>query len=169
MRGTRSTMVLVGTVLALSGQVGAASAAETPYPLHMTKDCSTYTAENPSYCTINGTNLDLIPVGTKVWYSGPELATPAYLSSNVLLDVGSGSQATGYCIFDYAVAAGMCTFSSGTGTLTGFHALLHVSIDRTTSFWTWDGSYYAAHEFVSAPSASNHGMAHPSGPELRPR
>jgi hypothetical protein len=144
MRPIRSLILIAGAILALTAVAPTASAA-TLHPLHLTKDCSTFTGEIPSLCRIAVSNVKIIPVGTKIWYKGPVVSNAYFLSSNVVMDVGHASTATGYCIFDTEAGAspGMCAFWRGKGTLAGFHAIIHVTID-SKHLWHWDGSYYFA-------------------------
>lgn len=112
-------------------------------PVHLVKNCSTYTAEIPTFCTISASNLTAVPVGAKVEYLGPLLDDPNFLSSNVLIDDAHGNTATGYCIFDARPTEerGFCAFSSGTGGLAGFKAILKVTIDANGE-WHLDGDSY---------------------------
>jgi len=145
MRTARMLVVLAGTILAITILAPTAVAAPTAHPIHLVKDCSTYTGENPSLCTISGSDLGAIPVGSKVWYRGPVLTNSYFLSSNVTLEEDDGSVATGYCIFDARAteSTGLCTFWAGTGALIGFTAILHVTIDDL-GVWHLDGEYYFA-------------------------
>jgi hypothetical protein len=138
-------IVLAGTLIAITILAPVAVAAPTAYPIHLVKDCSTYNGDNPSLCTISASDLRAIPVGTKVWYRGPVLTNSYFLSSNVTLEEVDGSAATGYCIFDARASesTGLCTFWAGTGALTGFTAILHVTIDDLGE-WHLDGDYYFA-------------------------
>jgi len=43
--------------------------------LHVTKECSEYTGEAGSFCTIVSSNFDAIPVGSKVVYAEAPTAT----------------------------------------------------------------------------------------------
>ena len=143
MRSVRRIVVLACTVVAIAAFAPAVSANSTPMPIHLTKDCSTYDGEIPSLCTILSSDLSLLPSGTKVWYQGPILTNNYFLSSNMLLESTTGATASGYCIFDArAIArAGLCTFWTGTGSLSGFTAILHVTIDDAGT-WHLDGEYY---------------------------
>ena len=65
------------------------------------------------------------------------------LDSNVVLYAGSGDWAVGRCTLDLSTTLGLCTFSDGTGDLTGFTARVNVSpvsppdgVDIQ-----WDGTY----------------------------
>ena len=141
----RSIRILVAVASLVAGLAAAAPALAAPSPtdIHIVKDCSAYTGETPSLCTISGSDMPALPPGAKVWYQGPVLTNNYFLSSNVLVDAGNGSTATGYCIFDSRAteSAGLCTFWQGTGSLTGFTAILHVSIDDV-GVWHLDGVYY---------------------------
>ena len=48
-------------------------------------------------------------------------------TSNVVFDAGSGDWAVGRCTLDFSTGLGLCTFSDGTGPLTGFHARVNLS------------------------------------------
>jgi hypothetical protein len=164
MPSVRLVSLLGGTLLALVGLAPGAVAAEPTYPLHLVKDCSTFLGTTPSFCLVATTEFPGIPVGTKVLYEGPVLTDTLFLSSNVLLDTGRGSTATGYCINvarppgDPRTSTGLCSFWEGTGALSGFHAVVDVSIDAAQEFH-WDGVYY-----FSAPAAA---LAHAY--PMRPR
>jgi hypothetical protein len=112
-------------------------------PIHLVKDCSTFTGEIPSYCSISSSDYPHIPIGAKVNYLGPLLINPHFLSSNVVIEDDRGSTATGYCIFDARPTEerGLCTFWGGTGALAGFTAIFIVSIDATGE-WLLDGESF---------------------------
>ena len=146
MRSVRLLVLLGGTLMALVGLAPPASAAAPTFPIHLVKDCSTFTGTTPSFCVVSSSEFPDIPVGSKVWYLGPILQDTLFLSSNVLLDTGHGSTATGYCINEARPegdprSTGMCSFWDGTGDLAGFHAVVDVSIDASQEFH-WDGVYY---------------------------
>jgi len=119
-------------------------AAEAPklMPVKLAKECSKYSGDTPSFCTITASDLKAIPVGTKVLYYGPVTSSPLFTSSSVVLAVGPGDSAVGYCIvYDTATPpAGHCAFSAGSGSLAGFQAILNVSVDDK-QIWHWDGGY----------------------------
>lgn len=140
MRSAPRTIVLVATILALVVAVPSALAS-TPHELHFSKDCSKYAGTIPSYCTITVSNVAAIPVGTKVWYTGPVVTSSVFLSSTTVLKDGHGNTATGYCIDDNRTGAGTCAFWMGTGKLAGFHAIVTVTVD-STGLYHWDGRYY---------------------------
>lgn len=112
-------------------------------PVHLVKDCSEFTGEVPSYCTISSSDFSPIPVGARVNYLGPLLVDPHFLASNVKIDHANGSTATGFCSFDGRPTQkrGLCTFWDGTGALAGFTAIFVVTIDATGQ-WHLDGESY---------------------------
>jgi hypothetical protein len=95
------------------------------------------------YCTVTSSNVPAIPKGTKVVYTGPVVGSAVFLSSNVTIKASATSTATGYCMVDLHTGVGMCTFWKGTGTLTGFHAVIHGSSASPTAYH-WDGFYYSS-------------------------
>ncbi|MDO8485798.1 MAG: hypothetical protein Q7S35_12730 [Candidatus Limnocylindrales bacterium] len=141
MRSGRGLLVVAGAILALTVFAISVSASSSPHALHITKDCSKFTGVAPTYCTIAASNLGAIRAKAKVWYNGPVLNNSYFLSSNVVIDTWHGNTATGYCNFDAETSDGICTFWKGTGTLTGFHAVVHVTVDSKGLFH-WDGTYY---------------------------
>ena len=152
MRSLRIACLVVGAILALVARAPVVSATSTPHPAHLTKDCTTYTGETPTYCSIVKSDLAAIPVGTKVWYKGPVLTNSYFLSSDVTLDTGQGDTATGYCIYETRSSMGLCTFWKGTGGLAGLTAVLDVTIDAS-GVWHWDGEYYFDDTAKAEPTA----------------
>ena len=113
-------------------------------PLTLTKECSEYSGGTPSFCTILESSLPALSKGTKVLYYGPVTNNPAFSSNNVVLDDGAGNTAMGSCIVDFnAGPEGICAFYAGSGTLAGFSAIVHVTVDAQ-QVWHWDGSYALA-------------------------
>ena len=105
--------------------------------LNATKECSGYTGDAGSFCTITSSSLAAIEVGSKILYLQPAaLLTPA--GSDVVLDVpGPGNNAAfGNC----SLAVGHCTFWGGTGKFTWFHASVVVSYLGGLD-WAWGGTY----------------------------
>ena len=141
MRSVRLMAVVAVGILAFTMSALSVSASSSPHALHLTKDCATNTGIAPTYCVIAASNLRALPVRAKVWYLGPVLNNAYFLSSNIKIDAWHGNTATGYCQVDAQVSTGICTFWKGTGTLTGFHAVLKVTID-SKGLWHWDGTYY---------------------------
>jgi hypothetical protein len=141
MHSAGKLLAVAGTIVALAAViVPSASAGTDLQPIHITKECSGFTGQAGSFCTITGSDLTAIPVGTKVFYKGPVISDPNFLSSRVVAKAGHGDRAFGYCSAIYAPYHGVCTFWRGTGTLAGFHASIDVTLDANSVFH-WDGTY----------------------------
>jgi hypothetical protein len=107
----------VGAILALTSVTSAAPAMQ---PLKISKECSQYSGEAPSFCTITESNIAAIPAGTKVFYCRPVLGSPLFSSSSsVVIAVGKGDSAIGYCVIDETASPphGTCAFHAGSGAL----------------------------------------------------
>ncbi len=137
MHSTRRLLVVAATILSLAVLVPSVSASSPRSgELHATKECSGFTGNAGSYCTITSSDLKAIPVDSTILYLQPaDLFTPA--GSDVVLDVpGPGNNhAFGKC----SLAIGHCNFWGGTGTFTWFHASLTVSF--LDPDWGWVGPY----------------------------
>lgn len=135
----RPLILSAGAILALTSVVSAAPAMQ---PLKISKECSQYTGDTPSFCTITESNLAAIPAGTKIFYYGPVTGSPLFTSSTAVIAVGNGDSAVGYCVvYDTASPPlGTCAFHAGGGTLAGFQAIVTVTVDDK-QIWHWDGGY----------------------------
>jgi len=115
--------------------------AEGGHRLRVTKECTQYTGASGSFCTITGSNVPQILVGSTVTYDQAAGVPAGMLDSNVILDAGGGNRAIGRCTLDLTTGLGLCTFSDGTGTFAGFHARIKVSPPADGKNWHWDGVY----------------------------
>ena len=143
---TLSMQVLSGAaMLSFVALLQPASAADAMKALKLSKECSQYTGDTPSFCTITESNLAAIPAGTKILYYGPVTKSPLFTSSSAIIAVGNGDSAFGYCVvYDTATPPlGTCAFSAGSGTLAGFQAIVKVTVDDK-QIWHWDGGYLGA-------------------------
>ena len=167
MRAMRTFLLVIAAMLVVFAGASTASATSASHHIHLVKDCSTYTGETPTYCTITVSDLAVIPPGTKVWYKGPVLTNSYFLSSEVTLDAGHGDTASGYCIFEAKTSVGLCTFWKGTGRLTGFTTVVDVTIDAT-GLWNWDGEYYFADATETSPGTADDTTLVLASQDLRP-
>jgi hypothetical protein len=143
MRNRSTRLVWASAIATVTALVQPAWAAEMQ-PLKVSKECSQYSGEVPSFCTITQSNLDALPAGTKVYYYGPVANNPNFSSNNVVLDDAAGSTAVGNCIVYFAGGpAGMCAFHAGSGKLAGFQGMVKVTVDDK-QIWHWDGEYLLA-------------------------
>ena len=137
----RNLVLIAGLALSSAAFGSPALAAPAFEPLKIVKECSKYSGDIGSFCTVTQSSLAAIPVGATVFYYGPVTNSPLYSSTSVVLEAGVGSTAIGYCILD-GQSVGLCAFSAGTGTLAGFQALLKVSVaDAKQMTYNWDGGY----------------------------
>lgn len=134
--GALLALVMTGAVAA----PGAAASGSTPRgrALHLTKECSQYTALADSFCTITSSNIAAIPAGSRVVYL--QAAAPPSLDSDVVLVVGPGSYALGHVTLDFVTSTGQITFRGGTGAFRTFRATAAVSALGGPD-WAWDGTY----------------------------
>jgi hypothetical protein len=114
--------------------------------LHLTKECSEYTALAGSFCTITKSNLKEITVGTREFALKDADLVAGTLNSDGLLYVRDGEIALNHCdisnIFATKGVIGSCTFSGGIGHLSGFHAKVVVSVNKDDpNKADFDGTY----------------------------
>ena len=107
--------------------------------LHLTKECSEYTGEAGSFCTIESSNFDAIPVGSKVVYAEAATATGG-LDTDIVVNAPSGDTAYGHVVLDGATQTGTVTLAGGTGELATVKADLVVAPLAEPSY-SWDGPY----------------------------
>jgi hypothetical protein len=142
---TLTALMLVVTVLAASS----ASAAETK-TFTGQKNCSTAVTISPpapgGYCLITQSSLKIL-LGAKVYYTDAKVVAGVLTSPVTLKAIDKrGSTATGQCT--YYIAAffppghGLCTYSSGTGKLAGFHARLVVGPPTSPGVFSLRGMYW---------------------------
>jgi hypothetical protein len=108
--------------------------------LHATKECSKYTGQAGSFCTITSSSLKQIAVGSRVVYAKAAGATS--LDSDLILYAsGRGNNAAfGHVVLDFVTGRGVVTLSGGTGKFRGFHARVDVT-PLVRPNWAWDGEY----------------------------
>ena len=142
----KKLLMLAVTLVAAAG-ISVAIATASPWAsrgggdLHLKKECSEYTGLADSFCTITGSNLKLIKVGSRVVYLQAPGTTS--LDSDIVLVVGPGSYALGHVRLDLTTGQGVVSLSGGAGPFTSFHAKARVSPPGGVNGadWAWDGSY----------------------------
>jgi hypothetical protein len=127
------------TALAFAGTSSASASSARSGALHIAKECTQDTGLADSFCTITSSNVEAIPVGTRVVYFQAIDATGA-LNSDIALPVGLGNVALGHVDLP-ATGPGPVTLSGGTGTFARFTASAVVTCDPTGIFCNWDGTY----------------------------
>ena len=107
--------------------------------LHVTKECSQYTGEAGSFCTIASSNCPAIPTGSKVVYKEGVTATGG-LDTDIVINTPNGDTAYGHVVLDGATETGKVTLAGGTGRLAKLAGDLAVApLDKPN--YSWDGSY----------------------------
>ncbi len=105
--------------------------------LHVAKECSEYTGLAGSFCTITTSNVDAIPVGSKVVYASA--AGEKVIDSDLTIMTGEDEHVAGHVVLDMATNTGTVTLTGGTGVFAALQAETVVSFDGTE--WHWDGTY----------------------------
>jgi hypothetical protein len=105
--------------------------------LHVAKECSEYTGLAGSFCTITSSNVEAIPVGSKVVYASP--AGEKGIESAIKITTSEDEHVAGHVVLDMESNTGTVTLTGGTGALAGLHADTVVTFDG--SEWHWDGTY----------------------------
>lgn len=135
-------MLAVALVAAAGISVAVATASSNHGgQLHMTKECSAYTGQADSFCTITSSNIAAITAGSRVVYLQAAGATS--LDSDIVLVVGPGSYALGHVTLDLTTGLGEVTLSGGAGQFSSFHARARVTPPGGVNGvdWAWDGKY----------------------------
>jgi hypothetical protein len=125
---------------ALAATSSAATSASAPRrgALHLTKECSEYTGEADSFCTITSSNVKAIKVGSRIVYL--QAAGSTSLDSDIVLVVGPGNYALGHVTLDFRTGKGEATIWGGIGHFKCFQAKAAVSALGGPD-WAWDGKY----------------------------
>jgi hypothetical protein len=126
------------TVSAAASALPASATAPRAGALHITKECSQYTGQPGSFCTITSSNLESIPPGSKVVYT--DAPGPTTLDTDIVLYTRGANSAFGHVVLDLATGTGTVTFSGGTGQFKKFEASAAVSYLGGPNY-AWDGWY----------------------------
>jgi hypothetical protein len=121
----RLLVLAAALVTAASVSIGVDASASSPRSgiLHLTKECSRYTGEAGSFCTITSSNLKAIPVGTRdVGLS--EVGADGSVDFDIVFDTRGANAAYGHATICGPCEVGTVTFSGGTGQFKKFTANL---------------------------------------------
>src|SRR6267143_768582 len=109
--------------------------------LHATKECSQYTGQAGSFCTITSSNLKQIAVGSKVVYTKGVTGT-TLVSDVTLYPPGEDKDdvAFGHVVLDLVTRTGVVTLSGGTGKFRRLRARADIT-HLSGRNWAWNGTY----------------------------
>ena len=120
-----------------------AASAASPRTLDVEKECSEYTGQAGSFCTITTSNLSAIEVGSRVVYlSAAGDPAAGFLISDIRVHSGE-SIATGQVRLNLSTLTGVVTLSGGTGVFANFRATVKVVCDWPANYpnCSWVGPY----------------------------
>jgi hypothetical protein len=137
-------LLLAVVMVAAFATAGSAENTGTPRSgeLHVTKECSQYSGLPGGFCTITGSNLNVIDVGMKVVYASAPNFVTLRVDSDLVLDGPGNNDAYGHVDLTLGTFTGPLTFTGGTGRFRGFHATITVDCRPAGSPCAWDGPYY---------------------------
>ncbi len=120
----KRTMVLVLAIAAAGIVATAGSATADPRSgvLHLTKDCSQYTFQAGSFCTVTSSNINAIQPGSKVVYGSAANVALDVLDSDLVIDGPGNDTVFGHVVLDLSTLTGTVWLSGGTGAFAHFHA-----------------------------------------------
>ena len=107
--------------------------------LKVTKECSKYTGEAGSFCTIVASNCTDIAVGSKIVYSKAVTASGG-LDSDIVIETPNGNKGYGHVVLDGATETGKVTLAGGTGQLAKLAGELVVAPLEKPKY-SWEGPY----------------------------
>ena len=121
----RLLVLVAAVVAAVSVSVGVAASAPWHRSgiLHVTKECSQYTGEAGSFCTVTSSNLKAIPVGTRDVGLGA-VGTDGSVDFDIVFETRGANAAFGHATICGTCEVGTVTFDGGTGEFKKFHANL---------------------------------------------
>jgi hypothetical protein len=135
------TIAAAAAVWGVVASVGLADAAPRSGVLHVTKNCSQYTFQAGSFCTITSSNLNAIKAGSRVVYaSAPNLAA-GVLDSDLVIDGPGHNNAYGHVLLHLQTLTGVVSFRGGTGTFAHFRAGPIAVACPAYPDCSWDGPY----------------------------
>jgi hypothetical protein len=128
-----------------AGAIVATAAAATANPrsgtLHVTKECSQYTGQAGSFCTITSSSINAIKAGSKVVYASAADFTRGVLDTDLTIRGPGNNIAFGHVVLDLLTSTGTVTFSGGSGEFPHFHAGPIAVACPVLPDCSWDGPY----------------------------
>lgn len=143
--GGREVSMKRGAIAALTAGLGISllslPAFSVSGTLQVTKECSQYTGEAGSFCTITVSNCDAIPIGSKIVYAKAVTETGG-LDTDIVINTPKGDTGYGHVVLDGATESGTVTLKGGTGQLANLAGELVVApLAKPTYSWAGPYSY----------------------------
>ena len=121
-------MVISATIVALAALAPAVAAHQRRGDLQVSKNCSSYTGEAGSYCTITSSSINAIKAGSRVYYLQAADWGSMTLDSDIVITLS------------FVTGEGAVTLCGGSGVFRWFEASVDVAPTGGNNF-EWDGSY----------------------------
>jgi len=137
-RGATSLVGLAAIVFTIALAAPALASAPRSGILDVKKECSQFTGQPGSFCTITSSNVRAIPAGSRVVYASAPGA--GVLDSDLVVQTRGANLAFGHVVLDLATGTGTVTLSGGTGQFKKFSASVAVSPLGGADFG-WVGPY----------------------------
>jgi hypothetical protein len=121
--------------------VGSAQTSPRSGLLHVTKECSQYSFEAGSFCTITSSSIPQFDAGSKIVYASAPNFAAGVLDSDLVVDGPGDNRAFGHVVLNLATLSGVVTFSGGTGEFSHFSAGPLAVACPAYPNCSWDGPY----------------------------
>jgi len=108
--------------------------------LHVTKECSQYTGEPGSFCTVTSSNVRPIEAGMRIVYKDAIDPVTSAIDTDIVVSFRHGSAGYGHVTLDPGGNTGTVTLNGGTGDFRKFHAQANVTCSDAVNC-AWDGTY----------------------------
>ena len=134
-------LVLAIAAAGIVATAGSAAPNSRSGALHVTKECSHYTGQAGSFCTITSSSINAIKPGSRVVYGAAADFGLGVLDSDLVIDGPGNNNASGHVVLDLLTLTGTVTLSGGTGEFTHFQAGPIAVACPAFPDCSWDGPY----------------------------
>lgn len=107
--------------------------------LSLTKECSQFSGEAGSVCTVTASNCPEIPAGSEIIYESA-MAADGGIDSDIKINTPDGDIGYGHVVLDGATETGTVTFTGGSGALEKLEGELAVAPLEAPNY-SWTGPY----------------------------
>ena len=138
----RSLAAIAAAIGVLSACTPSAPSAGSPMAFRLDKTC----VKTTNVCTVVTSDIAELPPGTTIAYTGIGDGSSHLLNANIVV---ANASTLGVCDFNYDHTQqplwAKCKFTTGTGTLSGFHLDADVTVTKPGEpgqLWHWVGTYW---------------------------